>query len=36
MLEAVAIVGVLLAIAWLSWLAISTAYAPVLHLLGGL
>jgi hypothetical protein len=35
-LEAVAIIGVLLAIAWLSWQALSTAYSPVMHLLGGL
>jgi hypothetical protein len=36
LLEAIAIVVVLLAIAWLSWMAISTAYAPVMHLLRGL
>ena len=36
MLEAVAIIGVLLAIAWLSWQALSAAYAPVVHLLNAL
>ena len=36
MLEAVAIIGVLLAIAWLSWLALAAAYAPVVHMLTGL
>ena len=35
-LEAVAIIGVLLGIAWLTWQALSSAYTPVLHLLGGL
>lgn len=35
-LEAVAIIGVLLAIAWLSWQALSAAYGPVVHMLSGL
>ncbi|HYM51474.1 MAG TPA: hypothetical protein VET65_13010 [Candidatus Limnocylindrales bacterium] len=34
--EAIAIIGILLGIAWLSWQAISAAYAPVVHILGGL
>jgi hypothetical protein len=34
-LEAVAIIGILLAIAWLSWQALSTAYSPVMNLLKG-
>ena len=36
MLEAVAIIGVLLVIAWLSWQALVAAYGPIVHLLTGL
>ena len=33
MVEAVLIIGILLAIAWLSWQALTTAYSPVFNLL---
>ncbi len=33
MVESLLIIGILLAIAWLSWLAVSQAYGPVFNLI---
>ena len=34
MVEAVLIIGILLAIAWLAWQALTQAYGPVFNILG--